>query len=591
MSKILSGGVIFVKVSVRKNYLHAAYSLSVIAAGLVVLISLFGDLDLDRSREFAVLIVLGILVEWLAVDFPLGRLSGGFSLVMASLLIYNLSASVWISSVAFFIGSGIAGRGNTLRTSIFNMSQQVVTLYGSVYLTTLVWGREISATLLVSAPSGSFVQLFCMIALYFGINHLLVYLYAYPGREGARMHSWKDTLRWDALSYFFSTPFGIVMALLYHKTGLMAVLLLVVPVLAVQFILRLYVRSELVNRELRAVYEITRRLGSRAALDEIPGILLKEMRRAVTFHTGVVYLRRDEDRRFKSAAAYGPYREQLKRDCLIPGEGFLGWVVNNGDPEIVFDSKVDPRVKSDQGLPQVLRSLLAVPLVGETGVLGLVVVGEKRAMSFSEQDLEVAVSLCGTVTAALSNRILAGRMEDWASRDPLTGLLNRRTFYHNCCRVFERFPAAGGKKIALIMMDLDILGHINEGWGQETGDRMIAYLGRILKSVDMPESQVARYGDDEFALLLPGFDERKALLLAHEIRGELADCVFSEEYPLLRIKVSVGLAVAPEDGESFDKLLKAASRALDRAKRNGRDRIVTASDLKGPTAGRSGWIT
>ncbi|MCL6611459.1 MAG: sensor domain-containing diguanylate cyclase [Peptococcaceae bacterium] len=574
-----------------KNYLHMTYSLAVIAAGLVLLVGLFGDLDLDRSREFALLILLGILMEWLAVDFPLGRLSGGFSLVLASLLVYNLSASVWISSVAFFIGSGIASRGNSFRTSAFNMAQQVLTLYGSVYLTGLIWGREITASTILSGPAGGFVQLINLIVLYFVINHILVYLYAYPGRDGARMHTWRDTLRWDALSYFFSTPFGIVMAILYQKTGVMALLLLVAPVLAVQFMLRLYVRSELVNKELRAVYEINRRLGDRTALDEIPGVLLKEMRRAIAFHTGVVYLREEEGRRFRAAAAYGPYREQLERDCLIPGEGFLGWVINNGEPEIVFDSKIDPRVKSDQGLPQVLRSLLAIPLAGEAGSLGLVVVGDKRAMSFSEQDLQVAVSLCGTVTVALSGRVLARRMEDLGSRDAMTGLLNRKTFYHNCCRVFDKFLAAGEGKVALVLMDLDILGHINEGWGQEIGDRMIAECGRLLRSVDMPESQAGRYGDDEFALLLPGFDEQKALFLAHEIRGELADYAFSEEYPLLRIKVSVGLAVAPEDGESFDQLLKAAARALERAKKNGRDRIVAFSDLKGRSAGRSSWIT
>ncbi len=579
------------RATVRKGVLHNVYSLSVIAAGLILLIGLFGDLDLDRSKEFAALILLGILVEWLAVDFPLGRLSGSFSLVLASFLIYNLSASVWISSVAFFIGNGIANRGNSVRTSVFNMAQQVLTLYGSVYLTRLAWGREMTAQLLMSGHFSAYLQLINLILLYFVINHILVYLYTYPGREGARMHTWRDTLRWDALSYFFSTPFGVVMSILYQKTGIAAVLLLLAPVLAVQFILRLYVRAELVNKELRAVYEINRKLGSQAALDEIPGVLLKEMRRAITFHTGVVYLRQEGDRRFKSAAAYGPYREQLERDILLPGEGFLGWVISSGEPEIVFDARIDPRVKSDQGLIQVLRSLLAIPLVGEVGPLGLVVIGDKRAMAFSEQDLQAALSLCGTVTVAISNRVLARRMENWASRDAMTGLLNRKTFYHNCCRVFDRFLAAGEGKIALVLMDLDILGHINEGWGQEVGDRMVAELGRFLKSVDLPDSQAARYGDDEFALLLPGFDEQKALFLAHEIRGELADYSFSEDYPLLRIKVSVGIAVAPDDGEGFEQLLKAAARALERAKKNGRDRIVTAAEMKGRLSGRSGWIT
>ena len=578
------------KAAIRKNYMHAAYSLAVTAAGLVLLIRLFADLDLDRSKEFAVFIVLGILVEWLAVDFPLGRLSGGFALVLAALLIYNPGAAAWISSAAFFVAGGIAGRENSLRTSVFNMAQQVITLYGAVRLTGLIWGRELAGSQLPADLAG-FVQLVNLILFYFMINHTLVYLYTYPGREGARMHTWRDTLRWDALSYFFSAPFGIVMAVLYQVSGLTGALLPVAPVLAVQFILRRYVRSELVNKELRAVYEITRLLGSRAELDEIPGVLLKEMRRAISFHTGVVYLRREEARKFAAAAAYGPYREQLERDYLIPGEGFLGWVVNNGDPEIVFDSKIDPRLKNDQGLPQVLRSLLAIPLAGEAGPLGLVVVGDKRSMGFSQQDLEVAASLCGTVTTALTNRVLAGRMADHSSRDPATGLLNRKTFYQNGCRVFERCLEAGEGKLALVRLDLDLLDHTNQGWGQPAGDLAIDGLGRWLKSLDLPEMQAGRWADDEFALLLPGLDDQGALGPISRIREDLAGYAFCQEYPLLRLKFSAGLAAAPGDAGSFDQLIQSAGQALQRAKKNGRDQVVTAAELKERYAGRSNWLT
>lgn len=568
----------------RRNLIHSAYTLAVIMAGLGVLISLFEGLDLDRSSEFAVLIILGILVEWLAVNFPMGRLSGSFSLILASLLIYNLNASAWISSVAFFIGNGIVNRGNPVRTSLFNTSQQVLTIYASVYLTRLVWGRDISGTLLTGINS-SLAHLVILIALYFMINHVFVYLYMYPGRNGARMHSWKDSMRWDALSYFFSVPFGAAMAVVYQKTGMSGVLLLFVPLLTVQFVLRRYVRSELVNKELRAVYEISLRLGARPDFQEIPAVLLREMHRVVAFHTGVVYLWDEKDRLFKAAAAYGPYREQLEKDYIIPGEGFNGWVINNGEPEIIFNARTDPRVKSEQGLFQVLRSLMIIPLVGQVGSLGLIVVGEKNSMVFGEADLQAVMSLCGTLNVTLTNRVLAERLDNFRNRDPLTGLLNRAAFYRLCRGAFS-----GEGEMALVAMDIDMLGHINEGWGQQTGDRMIADLGRFLKSVDIPEMQAGRYGDDEFALLLPGFDEQKALALVREIKGELDDYVFDRDYPLLRIKISAGIAVAPGDGVDLDELLKSAAKALKQAKKSGRDRIVTSSDLKGRYAGRSNWL-
>lgn len=572
----------------RINYMHLFYSLAVTAVGIGMLINYFGDLDLDKSREFAVLILIGILVEWLAVKFPLGRLSGSFSLVLASLLMYNPGASAWIGSVAYFIGNGVSDRTNSVRTSVFNMTQQVVTLFVSVYLFRILWRREPGEIL--NSGVLSILQLASLIILFFVINHILVYIYTYPGRKGARMHSWRGTLKWDALSYFFSAPFGIVMAVLYQKTGIAAALLLFLPILTVQFILSLYVRSELVNKELRAVYEINRRLGSGEEFREIPGVVLREMRKAIPFHTGVIYLWSEDTRRFGACAAYGPYRRHLEKGFVNPGEGFWGWVVNNGEPEIVFDSKTDPRIKDEQGLSQVLRSLLVIPLVGEAGPLGLVVIGEKKAMAFSDQDLQASVSICGSVSAALSSRVLAERLERYGTRDPLTGLLNRNSFYRSGLQAFERESSAGEGSLALILIDLDILGHINEGWGHETGDKMLSEMAYILKSLDIPELKAGRYGDDELALVLPGFDEQKAERLAAQLKEGLSDYVFSKQYPLLRIKASFGISDWPVNGEDFGDLLKKAGEALRQAKKNGRDCICTASELKGRFSAKGSWI-
>ena len=572
----------------RKNYIYAAYTLLVTAAGLGLLIKLFGELDLDKSREFAVLIVMGILVEWLAVNFPLGRLSGSFSLMLGALLIYNPSASAWISSVAFFIGNGIASRGNSVRTSVFNMAQQVLALYGSVLLFGVIWKKNLEGVLW-SGPVG-FLQLITLITLFFAINHTLVYLYAYPGRKGARMHSWQNTLKWDILSYFFSAPFGIVMAVLYQKTGILAAFLLFLPILTVQYILGLYVRSELVNKELRAVYEITRKLGSGEDFRKIPGLLLKEMRRVISIHTGVVYLWQEKTGNFVSAAAFGPYRSELEKGSINPGEGFWGWVAGNGEAEIVFDSKIDPRVKNEQGLPQVLRSLLVIPLVGEAGTLGLIIVGEKKAMAYTEQDLSAAMSLCGSLSAALSGRVLAEKLERYRSRDPMTGLLNRSSFYRIGVRAFEEIQSSGEGCVALLLMDIDILEHINEGWGQAAGDRMILELARVVKSLEISGARAGRFGDDELGLILPGYDEPKAVELAGEIREVLSDYTFVKEYPLLRIKVSIGAAAGGPE-EAFDRLVVKAGQALRKAKKDGRDRVLAASELKGRYSGRDSWLT
>ncbi|NTW04874.1 MAG: GGDEF domain-containing protein, partial [Peptococcaceae bacterium] len=498
---------------------------------------------------------------------------------------------VWISSVAFFIGNGAVNKNNSLRTTAFNMSQQILTLYVTVFITGLIWGKEINTALLMETPYAGAFYLVVFIVLYFIINHIFVYIYTSPDRDGLRIHSWKDTLRWDGLSYLFTTPFGVVMAILYSLVGLGPMLLLVVPVLAVQLILRRYIRTELVNRELRAVYEINKALGDNPSLKEIPEILLSEMQRAINFHTGIVYLRTPEGRHYSCAGVLGPYSEQLEKDIITSGEGFFGWTIENGEPDIVFNSRIDPRVKSDQGLPQVFKSLMVIPLPGEIGPLGLVVIGEKKALSFSEGDLAVAVSLSGRVTVSLINEIQQERLEILKRRDPVTGLLNRKVFVLKGRQAFEKKADYDEKRVALALLDLDILGHINDGWGQEVGDAMIYRLGNFLGSLESELIFVGRFGDDEFSILFLEHDEEMAMEFLEKIRDDFARYQFSEDYPLLRIKFSIGLAVAPQDGKDFDQLLKGAGKALAKAKKNGRDQIVTMTALKGRLSGRSKWLT
>jgi diguanylate cyclase (GGDEF)-like protein len=383
----------------------------------------------------------------------------------------------------------------------------------------------------------------------------------------------------------------VVMAILYSLVGLGPMLLLVIPILAVQLILRRYIRTELVNRELRAVYEINKALGDNVSSREIPEILLREMQRAINFHTGIVYLRLPDGRHYSCAGVLGPYSEQLEKDIVTSGEGFLGWTVENGEPDIVFNSRIDPRVKGDQGLPQVFRSLLVVPLLSEMGPLGLVVIGEKKELCFSESDLAVAVSLSGRVTVSLINEIQQERLEILKKRDSATGLLNRKAFFALASQSFEKMADFEEQKIALALLDLDILGHINDGWGQEVGDAMVNRLGNYLGSLESDQIYVGRYGDDEFSILFLGQGEESALELLEKIREDFARYEFSEDYPLLRIKFSVGLAVAPEDGKDFEQLLKGAGKALAKTKKNGRDQILTMTELKGRLSGRSKWLT
>lgn len=553
-----------------RSIAHILYTWAVIISGFWFLSYFFYAVDLDKTREYLLLIVLGVLSEWLTVSFPLGRLSGGFSIVLASFLIYGLGASAWVSALATLVGQGVANRGEPVRTVLFNAAQQVLSVTGSAYLCKNVLG--ISPPALNSVDLSSGLSICAFLVFYFIINHLLVYFYAYPNRRRQKTLPWLDALRWDGLTYLVTAPFGIIMGLLYVRVGMASAVFLFAPILVVQFILRLYVHVELANRELRAMYEIARRMGSGVEAAEIPNLLLKEARRAVPFHSGVFYLRSEESGVFKCAAAYGPFKSQLEKSIVRPGEGFFGFILTSGEPEVVYDTRSDPRVKGEPGMPQVYRSLLVVPMVAEVGILGVLVLGEKRPMFYEDHHLQALSVIVGSLSMALANNLLKKRNSQREKLDLQTGLFNRHHFY-SACRDFwegegETPPGA------VVIFNIDYMAQLNRRFGNPAGDMVLLETAKIIYSL-MPEgSLAARYDGDGFALLLPGLSGEEALNVAENIRVAVREYHFSVEGLPRQVRLSAGVAVLPGDGKNAGQLLSQCESYLGRAKRMGKDRVV-----------------
>jgi diguanylate cyclase (GGDEF)-like protein len=560
-----------------RGFLHIFYTWLVIASGFWLLFYYFSAVDLDRTMEYLIFILLGILSEWLAVSFPLGRLSGGFAIVLACLLIYGPETCAWIGALAALIAGGVANRGDPLRTTLFNTAQQVLAVLGSASLCSALP----LAAFMAPAPEGANLiteaGVAAFVLFYFAINHILVYLYAYPGRPRQRSLPWLDALRWDGLTYLVTGPFGTILAMLYIRLGMATAVFLFVPVLVVQFIMRRYVNVELANRELRAMYEISKRLGGRLEHPEIPELLLKEARRAVPCYCGVVYMQSDNPDVYAAEAVYGLFAGQMKKSAVYSGEGFLGFVLDNKKPEIIYDSRADFRVRGEPGMPQIYRSMLLVPLVTGEGAAGLLALGEKRPMAYDEHHLQTLAVIVGALSVALTNNLLKKRIGCLEIIDIHTGMYNRSYFYRRC-RDYFAAGSAGAGNMALIIADVDYMEQLNSRYGYLAGDRVLQNTAQIIIEHKPEEALASRFGSDEFALLLFGAGEEDAYNLAENIREAVVLQRFPEGLPA-RVSISCGVAVLPQGENSADKLFELCAKSLDRAKRTGRDRVVCSSQL------------
>lgn len=177
------------------------------------------------------------------------------------------------------------------------------------------------------------------------------------------------------------------------------------------------------------------------------------------------------------------------------------------------------------------------------------------------------------------NRLVADNYGDMqkfernATTDALTGLGNRHSMEETFPRAVERC-IRNSVPVSLIMIDVDRFKAFNDKFGHVAGDRALSAVSQVLKSEFRSGELIARYGGDEFAVLLPGVSTGDALVLAERVRDAVSGRTASSDDSLIRIPVEISMGVAELGGHrSFDKLLRIADEALYRAKRSGRNAV------------------
>ncbi len=185
--------------------------------------------------------------------------------------------------------------------------------------------------------------------------------------------------------------------------------------------------------------------------------------------------------------------------------------------------------------------------------------------------------LIATVTVfVVLGRLLGAREDELAKTsitDPLTRLHNRR---HIHSRLEEELARAARHQMpfTLLLIDVDHLKEINDRGGHDAGDRALVCVGDVLRGTCRTTDLPARYGGDEFVVLLPSTTAAQALELCERIRKTLRACKHNLPTP---ITVSIGIADLQTAGSLPDQLFEAADTALYAAKRAGRDRAVVAN--------------
>jgi diguanylate cyclase (GGDEF)-like protein len=313
-------------------------------------------------------------------------------------------------------------------------------------------------------------------------------------------------------------------------------------------------------------HRFCRRLARTQTAEELYALILRSLAAQVSADVGALALYNDASQRLSIVKTLGYPHELVDHLRIAPGEGVLGTVFSTGRAAIADGTELDR--------PRRLRyrtdSFLVVPLIGQASTLGVLSFTDRRdGQPFTQQDLSALRLMADPAALALTTQKLRQATDEitrLASIDPLTGLFNRRYFDSRLEAELQR-ARRNGDPLALLMVDIDNFKRINDDHGHVIGDRLLRCVAERLRRGVRIFDVCARYGGDEFAILMPSSNVDTATLVADRIRASVGGhCAHGTA------GVTVSIGVAHSDGREKE-LLTIADRALLEAKALGKNMV------------------
>jgi diguanylate cyclase (GGDEF)-like protein len=338
---------------------------------------------------------------------------------------------------------------------------------------------------------------------------------------------------------------------------------------------RVFVQLERAKVEQGKLYRAAQALGSATSEKDVLEAGVRAAREIASFDLAAVTIYDAEAKTHEVCAVKSGISEidDLVGVRFAENAGLVSMVVKNryalpyrGD----FDSA--RQVVLSRRFPwPTMPSLLVLPLVLHEKALGTLILGARRRNAFGDAVRPTLEVLASHLAVSLSNARMVHKLEQMATTDGMTGLLNKRAMLEAATQKVAA-SARFGRKLSVVLADIDWFKKVNDTYGHDVGDLVIKGLGAILARQKRSTDQVARFGGEEFVVLCEQTDEAGAMLLAERIREDLEKTTFHADKGTFRVTCSLGVATFPDAGRDWDALFKAADEALYVSKRAGRNR-------------------
>jgi len=295
-------------------------------------------------------------------------------------------------------------------------------------------------------------------------------------------------------------------------------------------------------------------------------------------------------------ATFGEKSAGLLGQSISAGQGIAGHVYATGHPYQTADAQIDDKFYSgvDRKTRYTTETLVAIPIRIEQEVCGVLELINRRGnQDFTPQDRKLLEIFASYISISIQNVLDGRQAQEIAKRDNLTGLYNDR-YLHVALSQAILECRESARDLAVLFLDLDFFKRVNDTHGHLAGSQVLREVGHLLETkVDEAEGMAARYGGDEFVLVLPHKGLDRSVDIAEDIRSSILDATFCREegdiqpepLDLTGITCSIGVATLQRHiteevtvDTARSTLLRLADAAMYVAKETGRNRTAMAGE-------------
>ena len=352
-------------------------------------------------------------------------------------------------------------------------------------------------------------------------------------------------------------------------------------------------KVKLSSKELNSYYDFTQKLHSTQNADVIMDHIMKTMEGLFEADFFGLAILESEDQGSVLRRVNGESRKHVEGSDIPHYNTLIGLVYDSGkcfhsgdlSSRSKFRSIFGKEIDFALGMKNI-KSILIYPLFDNTSeqseaeenVIGCVVMARKAKVPFSEGEVSLTKIICSEASKSISATFNYLMVKELAIKDGLTGLYNHRHFQEMLSYSIAHCDRYSSHA-SLLIMDLDDLKSINDSYGHRAGDSALSSIGTVISQTIRKVDISARYGGDEFAVVLPNTDKRGSLIVAEKIRTNLKKIPLKFKGQEHIITLSIGIATYPDNGSGREELIEKADRALYESKNEGKDKTTHFEDI------------